>query len=72
MRGIVDPNGEQFGYVRGDLLYTLDDEVSGRIKGQYVEDLAGNKVWRIIGDGVYNVDTLEPVGYLTEPSPNFD
>jgi hypothetical protein len=68
----MDPKGEQFGYVQGDRVFTLDDEVTGRIAGGYVVDLAGNKVWRVIGDGVYELDTMMPVGFLTEPSPDFD
>ena len=65
MRGIVSPKGEQFGYVIGDTLYTLDDEPSGRLQGDHVVDMAGNPVWRLVGDGIYSLDGMETVGYLT-------
>jgi len=65
MRGIVSPKGEQFGYLLGDALYTIDDEPSGRLQGQFIVDLAGNPVWRVVGDGVYSLDGMETIGYLT-------
>ncbi|MEZ4517240.1 MAG: hypothetical protein R3C44_10505 [Chloroflexota bacterium] len=65
MRGVVDRKGEQFGYVVGDQLYTLDDELSGRLKGEFIVDLAGNPVWRLVGDGIYTLDGLESIGFLT-------
>lgn len=72
MRGIVDRKGEQFGYVIGDRLYTLDDEVSGRLAGEFVTDLAGNPVWRIVGDGLYSLDGSETIGFLTAERPDDD
>lgn len=65
MRGLVDRKGEQFGYVIGDLVYTLDDEPTGRLTGDYVVDLAGNPVWRVVGDGLYALDGSETIGFLT-------
>ena len=65
MRGIVSPKGEQFGYLLGDVLYPIEDEPSGRLQGQYIVDLAGNPVWRVVGDGVYSLDGMETIGYLT-------
>ncbi len=65
MRGIVSPKGEQFGYLLGDVLYTIEDEPSGRLQGQFIVDLAGNPVWRVVGDGVYSLDGMETIGYLT-------
>jgi len=65
MRGIVSPKGEQFGYIIGDTLYTLDDEPSGRIRGEVVVDMAGNPVWRIVGDGLYSLNGMETIGYMT-------
>lgn len=65
MRGLISPKGEQFGYVIGNLLYTLDDEPSGRIEGDKIVDLAGNPVWRLVGDGVYSLDGMETIGYLS-------
>lgn len=65
MRGLVSPKGEQFGYVIGDSLYTMDDEPSGRLRGEYVVNMAGDPVWRIVGDGIYSLDGMETIGYLT-------
>ena len=66
MRGLIDRKGEQFGYVVGNVLYTMDDEPSGRLAGEYILDLAGKPVWRVVGDGVYALRGLETIGYLTE------
>jgi hypothetical protein len=65
MRGIVDRKGEQFGYVIGDRLFTLDDEPSGHLTREYVVDLSGSPVWRRIGDGLYSLDGSETIGFLT-------
>lgn len=65
MRGLVSPKGEQFGYLVGDMLYTLDDEPSGRLQGEYIVDMAGNPIWRVVGDGVYSLNGMETIGYLT-------
>lgn len=65
MRGIVSPKGEQFGYIIGDTLYTLDDEPSGRLLGEHVVDMAGNPVWRVVGDGLYSLDGMETIGFVT-------
>lgn len=65
MRGLVSPKGEQFGYVIGDSLYTMDDEPSGRLRGEYVVNMVGDPVWRIVGDGIYSLDGMETIGYLT-------
>lgn len=65
MRGLVDRKGEQFGYIIGGRLYTMDDEVSGHVSGEFITDLAGNPVWRIVGDGIYSLDGSETIGYLT-------
>ncbi len=65
MRGLISPKGEQFGYLIGHNLFTMDDEPSGRLEGHYIVDLAGNPVWRIVGDGVYSLDGMETIGYLS-------
>lgn len=65
MRGLVDKKGEQFAYVEGTAVYTLEGDLTGRIAGEFVLDLAGNKVWRIVGDGVYSLDSMETVGFFT-------
>jgi hypothetical protein len=70
MRGLVSPKGEQFGYLIGNNLFTMDDEPSGRLEGEYIVDLAGNPVWRIVGDGVYSLNGMETVGYLTTERPD--
>lgn len=66
MRALIDRNGEQFAYLIGNTLFTMDDEPSGRLEGEYIVDLAGKPVWRVVGDGVYAVRGLETIGYLTE------
>jgi hypothetical protein len=70
MRGLVSPKGEQFGYLIGDTLYTLDDEPSGRLQGEYIVDMAGNPIWRVVGDGVYALNGMETIGYLTGERPD--
>ncbi len=65
MRGLVSPKGEQFGYLIGDTIYTMDDDPSGRLEGDHVVDMAGNPVWRVVGDGIYSLDGMETIGYLT-------
>lgn len=70
MRGLVSPKGEQFGYFIGNDLFTMDDEPSGRLEGSYIVDLAGNPVWRVVGDGVYSLNGMETIGYLTGERPD--
>ena len=69
MRGLVSPKGEQFGYLLGNQLYTMDYEASGRLEGDFIVDLAGNQVWRVVGDGVYSLNGMETIGYLTSERP---
>jgi hypothetical protein len=69
MRGLVDPKGEQFGYMIGDMLYTLDGEPSGRLEGDFILDLAGAPVWRVVGDGLYTLNGAEAIGYMTAERP---
>ena len=70
MRGLVSPKGEQFGYLIGNDLFTMDDEPSGRLEGSYIVDLAGSPVWRVVGDGVYSLNGMETIGYLTGERPD--
>ena len=70
MRGLVSPKGEQFGYLIGNNLFTMDDEPSGRLEGEYIVDLAGNPVWRVVGDGVYSLNGMETIGYLSTERPD--
>ncbi|MEZ4511030.1 MAG: hypothetical protein R3C62_04075 [Chloroflexota bacterium] len=65
MRGLVDRKGEQFAYLVDGVLYTMEGEKSGRLEGNFVVDLAGNPVWRVVGDGVYTLKGMEPVGFFT-------
>ena len=64
MRGLIDRKGEQFAYFEGPNLYTLDGEATGRIEGEYIVDMAGNPIWRIVGDAVYALDSSETIGYM--------
>ena len=66
MRGLIDRKGEQFAYLIGDVLYTMDGEPSGRLSGEYILDLADKPTWRVVGDVVYALKGLETIGYLTE------
>lgn len=70
MRGLVSPKGEQFGYLVGNTLYTLDDEPSGHLVGEQIVDMAGNPIWRVVGDGVYSLDGMETIGYFTAERPD--
>lgn len=69
MRALVDRKGEHFAYLLGHTLYTLDDEPTGRLKGSFIVDLGGNRIWRIVGDGVYSLDGMETIGYLSTEVP---
>lgn len=70
MRGLYDRKGEQFAYLEGNVLYTLEDEVSGYLRDGYIVDREGNRVWRVIGDGVYSLDGEEAIGYLSPERPS--
>lgn len=63
-RGIVDNKGEQFAYVEGDTVFTYEGEASGRLGKNYIYDLADNRVWRVVGDGIYTLDGNQPIGYI--------
>lgn len=65
MRGLIDRKGEQFAYLQGSVLYTLDDEPTGRLEGQFIVDTAGNRVWRVVGDAVYSLDGSESIGFFS-------
>lgn len=64
MRGLIDRKGEQFAYLQGNTLYTLEDEPTGRLEGEFIVDVAGNRVWRVVGDAVYSLDGMESIGYF--------
>ena len=69
-QGIYDTKGELFGYVDGNRVYTLNDQLTGEIrldkKRRGVYSLSGEKIWNLSGDGLYTLD-WEPVGYLGSP-----
>jgi hypothetical protein len=69
MRGLFDRKGEQFAYLEGNTLYTLEGEVSGYLREGFIVDLEGNPVWRVVGDGVYSLDGTETIGYLGAERP---
>ena len=68
-RGLVDRKGEQFAYLQGTVLYTLEGEATGRLEDHYVVDTAGNRMWRVVGDAVYSLDGGETIGYFSSPAP---
>lgn len=69
MRGLFDRKGEQFAYMEGNVLYTLEGEVSGYLREGFIVDREGNQVWRVVGDGVYSLDGMETIGYLGAERP---
>lgn len=72
-RGLHDRKGELFAYLEGDILYTLDGEITGRLAGDFILDTAGNQVWRVHQDGVYTLDFSEAIGYFSQTTPaDFD
>ena len=68
-RGLCDSKGELFAYLDGLVLYSLDDEPTGRIENDFIVDTHGNKVWRIYSDGVYSLDSMEAIGYFSDRTP---
>ena len=70
MRGLVDRKGELFAYLRGASLFTIDGEETGRIEGNFIVDLAGKKIWRVVGDAVYTLKENEPVGFFGAERPD--
>ena len=67
IRGLTDRKGETFAYLEGDHLFTLEGEHTGYLRDEFIVDMVGNKVWRVIGDAVYTKNGQEPVGYLGMP-----
>ena len=65
MRGLIDRKGEQFAYLQGNTLYTLAGEPTGQLRDGFIEDLAGNRIWRVVGDGVYALDGNETIGFFS-------
>lgn len=67
MRGLIDKKGEQFAYLQGNVLYTLEGQPTGYLQDAFITDLAGNNVWRVVGDAVYSLDSSETIGYFSSP-----
>jgi hypothetical protein len=44
--------------------------MSGRLQKNFIVDLAGNKIWRVVGDGIYALDGFETIGYLGSETGN--
>ena len=72
MRGIYDKKGEQFAYVEGSALFTLEDEPSGFLRGEFIVDLAGNKRWRLVGDAIFTLDESQSIGFIGAETPSVD
>lgn len=72
VRGIYDRKGELFAYLDGYTLLTLEGEVTGRLEGDYMVDLAGNRIWRIFDNGIYPLDEWVTIGYFgSSPAEDF-
>ena len=69
MRGLVDKKGEQFAVLRGQVLYDLEGVATGRREGDFIVDLSGKRVWRVVGHGVYTLDGSESIGYFGSDAP---
>lgn len=69
MQGVFDRRGEQFAYLVGSTLYTLMNQPTGRLEKEFIVDLEGNPVWRVVGDGIYTLDGSETIGYLGSSVP---
>jgi len=68
-RGLIDNKGELFAYLQGTTLTTLDGEATGRLEGDFIIDMAGNKVWRVVGDAVYLLDGQQTIGFFSSKTP---
>jgi hypothetical protein len=64
MRGIYGRKGEQFAYLQGDKLFTLEDEHTGYLREKYIVDLQENRIWEVVGDAIYSLDGNETIGYI--------
>ena len=72
MRGIYGRKGEQFAYLEGDMLFTLEDEHTGYIRQEFIVDMQESPVWRIVGDAIYSLDGNETIGFIgSETGPPY-
>lgn len=62
--------GETFAYLRGNQLFTLDDELAGELRQDFIVDLGGQPKWRVSGDGLYTLEGFEPIGYIGAEMPD--
>ncbi|MGD8586242.1 MAG: hypothetical protein PVH65_14435 [Chloroflexota bacterium] len=68
-RGLLDTKGELFAYLEGDRLYSLDGELTGYLKGGFIVDTVGNRVWLVQQDGVYTLSGGRAIGYFSGRTP---
>lgn len=72
MRGIYGRKGEQFAYLQGDKLFTLEGEHTGYLRKKFIVDLKDNSIWEVVGDAIYSLDGNETIGYIgSEVSQRF-
>ena len=64
MRSLTDKKGEQFAYLENNVLYDLEGVATGRREGDFIVDLAGKRIGRVVGNGVYTLDSSESVGFF--------
>ena len=69
-KGLLDRKGELFAYLEGGVLYSLEGEPTGRLEGEYIVDMVGNRIWRVYNDGVYSLDSMEAIGYFSTTAPD--
>ena len=69
-KGLLDRKGELFAYLEGGVLYSLEGEPTGRLEGEYIVDMVGNRIWRVYSDGVYSLDSMEAIGYFSTTAPD--
>ncbi|NDJ77721.1 MAG: hypothetical protein GYB65_15825 [Chloroflexi bacterium] len=65
-RGIYDRDGEVFGYVAGNQVFTLEGVLTGVIRDRVIYDLENERRWQIDGDALVNIRG-EVEGYLGAP-----
>lgn len=64
MRGIYGRKGEQFAYLQGDMLFTLEGEHTGYLRDEFIVDIRENQVWRVVGDSIHSIDGSETIGFI--------
>ena len=64
MRGIYGRKGEQFAYLHGNMLFTLEGEHTGYLREEFIVDIKENQIWRVVGDAIYAIDGNETIGFI--------